>query len=121
MMILTLYAAMHSIDQSLLTASESLGARPVTTFVRIFVPLSMTGVLSGSLLVFLTGLGFFITPALLGGGRVPMLATMIEGQMHGVLNWGLGSALSVVLLATTMMVFIAFDRFVNMETLVRRS
>lgn len=120
MMVLTIYSSMHGIDDRLLAASESLGARPLVTFYRVFLPLSMPGVLTGSILVLITGIGFFITPALLGGGRVPMLATMIDSQMHGVLNWGLGSALSAMLLTATIAVFIVFDKLVGMESLLRK-
>jgi putative spermidine/putrescine transport system permease protein len=120
MMVLTIYSAMHGIEDRLLAASDSLGARPIVSFFRVFLPLSLPGVWTGSLLVFLTGIGFFITPALLGGGRVPTLATMIESQMHGVLNWGLGSALSVTLLATTVVIFVLFDRLIGMESLLRK-
>jgi putative spermidine/putrescine transport system permease protein len=120
MMILTIYSGMYGIDDRLLAASESLGGRPIVTFLRVFLPLSLPGVWTGSLLVFVTGLGFFITPALLGGGRVPTLAMMIESQMHGVLNWGLGAALSVVLLATSVLVFVLFERIAGLESLIRR-
>ena len=120
MMVLTIYSAMHGIDDRLLAASDSLGARPIVSFFRVFLPLSLPGIWTGSLLVFLTGIGFFITPALLGGGRVPTLATMIESQMHGVLNWGLGSALSVTLLAATVLIFVLFDRLIGMESLLRK-
>ena len=120
MMILTIYSGMYGIEDRLLAASESLGGRPIVTFLRIFLPLSLPGVWTGSLLVFVTGLGFFITPALLGGGRVPTLAMMIESQMHGVLNWGLGAALSVVLLGTSVLVFVLFERIAGLESLIRR-
>ncbi len=120
MMVLTIYSGMHGIDDRLIAASESLGARPFVGFYTVFLPLSMPGVWTGSLLVFITGIGFFITPALLGGGRVPMLATMIDSQMHGVLNWGLGSALSTLLLTATVLVFFVFDRFIGMESLMRK-
>jgi putative spermidine/putrescine transport system permease protein len=119
-MILTLYAAMKGIDQQYIRASTSLGASPQQTFWRVFVPLSVPGIWAGSLLVFIIAIGFFVTPAILGGGRVPMMATVIESQVRGVLNWGFGSALAVVLLMSVLMVYFVFDRLLGVEYLIRR-
>jgi ABC-type spermidine/putrescine transport system permease subunit I len=119
-MILALYAAMKGIDPQYARASASLGASPHQTFVRVFVPLSLPGVWAGSLLVFIIAIGFFVTPAILGGGRVPMMATVIEGQVRGVLNWGFGSALGVLLLGAVLIVYLLFDRLLSIEYLIRR-
>jgi ABC-type spermidine/putrescine transport system permease subunit I len=119
-MIMTLYAAMNGIDPQYARASSSLGASPQQTFWRVFVPLSLPGVWAGSILVFIIAIGFFITPAILGGGRVPMMATVIESQVRGVLNWGFGSALGVVLLAAVLLVYVLFDRLLGIEYLIRR-
>jgi putative spermidine/putrescine transport system permease protein len=116
-MILALYAIMHGIEPEYLRASASLGASRFQTFWRVFFPLSLPGVWAGCLLVFITAVGFFITPALLGGGRVPMIATLIESQIRGVLNWGLGSALACVLLIIVLALFFAFDRVLGVEQL----
>lgn len=117
-MILSLYAVMHGIDRHLLRASASLGGRPLQTFWRVFFPLSLPGVWAGGLLVFILAVGFFITPALLGGGRVPMIATVIESQVRGVLNWGAGSALGTLLLITVLAVYYLFDRVLGVEHLL---
>ena len=119
-MILALYAAMKGIDPQYARASASLGASPHQTFLRVFVPLSLPGVWAGSLLVFIIAIGFFVTPAILGGGRVPMMATVIEGQVRGVLNWGFGSALGVLLLGAVLIVYLLFDRLLGIEYLIRR-
>jgi putative spermidine/putrescine transport system permease protein len=119
-MILALYAAMKGIDPQYARASYSLGASPQQTFLRVFVPLSLPGIWAGSLLVFIIAIGFFITPAILGGGRVPMMATVIEGQVRGVLNWGFGSALGVLLLGAVLIVYLLFDRLLGIEYLIRR-
>lgn len=119
-MILALYAAMKGIDPQYARASSSLGASPQQTFLRVFVPLSLPGIWAGSLLVFIIAIGFFITPAILGGGRVPMMATVIEGQVRGVLNWGFGSALGVLLLGAVLIVYLLFDRLLGIEYLIRR-
>ncbi|MBI3457865.1 MAG: ABC transporter permease [Candidatus Rokubacteria bacterium] len=116
-MILALYAVMHGIEPEYLRASASLGASRLQTFWRVFFPLSLPGVWAGGLLVFIMAIGFFITPALLGGGRVPMVATLIESQIRGVLNWGLGAALACVLLAIVLALLFVFDRFLGLEHL----
>ena len=117
-MILSLYAVMRGIDPVMLRASESLGARPTQTFWRVFLPLSLPGLWSGCLLVFIMAVGFFITPALLGGGRVPMIATLIEAQVRGVLNWGVGSALGTLLLLAVLAVYWVFDRLLGVDHLL---
>lgn len=104
-MVLPLVANMRSIDRSLLTAASVLGASPFTAFRKIFLPLSLPGVLAGSTLVFMMSLGFFITPALLGGPRHMMAAVLIEQQANRLLNWGLASALATVLLAITLAIY----------------
>jgi ABC-type spermidine/putrescine transport system permease subunit I len=117
-MVLTLYGAMRGIEDVYLRASASLGASTAMTFRRVFVPLSLPGVWAGCLLVFTIAIGFFITPAMLGGGRVPMIATVIESQVHDVLNWGLASALSVVLLACVLLIYAAFNRILGIKMLL---
>jgi len=112
-MVLCLYAAMRGIDRGLLLAAENLGARPIQAFVRIFVPLSLPGVVSGSLIVFITALGFYITPALLGGARNTMIAQLIAGQITEQLNFGFGSALAIVLLILTALAFGLFGLFLK--------
>lgn len=117
-MILALYSVMAGIDHQLLRAGATLGASPFQCFLRIFLPLSIPGIAAGCLLAFIMGIGSFITPALLGGGRVPMIATLIESQVAGVLNWGLGSAISMVLLAATLVLFAIYTWIVGTENLL---
>ena len=108
-MILPLYSVLSRIDPSLSRAAASLGAPPVRNFLRIYLPLSLPGLVAGSLLVFVLGLGYYITPALLGGPADTMIAQLIEMQVADFGNWGLAAALSVVLLVGTGVAF----RFVN--------
>ena len=117
-MILALHSVMAGIDRQLLRAGATLGASPFQCFLRIFLPLSFPGIAAGCLLVFIMGIGSFITPALLGGGRVPMIATLIESQVAGVLNWGLGSAISMVLLVATLILFAIYIWIVGTENLL---
>jgi ABC-type spermidine/putrescine transport system permease subunit I len=79
-------------------------------FWRVFLPLTMPGVLAGTALVFILSLGFYITPALLGGGRVIMIAVLIEQQVRQFLEWGFASALSILLLIATLLALLALNR-----------
>jgi putative spermidine/putrescine transport system permease protein len=106
--VLPLYSVMRGIDKNLITAANSLGAGPVRAFLSVFLPLSLPGIISGTTLVFIIALGFFITPALLGGVRDVMVSMLIERQVDDFLNWGLASAISVILLLLTGSVFIFF-------------
>jgi putative spermidine/putrescine transport system permease protein len=101
-MILPIYAVMRRIDPDLTPAAASLGARPFTAFRRIFLPLSLPGILVGSLLVFVLALGFYITPALLGSPRDAMLSELIVNQVSQQLDFGVGAALAMVLLVLTL-------------------
>ena len=112
-MILPLFANMRAIDGSLLRVAEVMGANPLQSFLRVFLPLSFPGISAGVLLVFMMSLGFYITPALLGGPQHMMAAVLIEQQANGLLNWGLASALSTVLLAVTIAIYLVYVRVAN--------
>ena len=117
-MILSMFSVMSGIDRTLLRASASLGANRFRTFMRVFLPLSMPGVGSGSLLVFIYSLGFFITPALLGGGKAVMMSMIIEEQISSLLNWGFASALAMLLLGSTFVFFFVYSRFFRIERIL---
>jgi len=97
-MILVLYGVMRGIDRNLVRAARSLGSSPFQAFVRVFLPLSMPGVGSACLLVFILSLGFYITPALLGSEQNMMISTLIVAQVNELFNWGFASAISLALL-----------------------
>ena len=101
-MVLPLYASMRSIDQNLVAAACNLGARPAKAFRDVFFPLSLPGFLAGILMVFVMCLGYYTTPAVLGGGRVIMAAMRIDANVQLYSNWGAASSLGIVLLAITM-------------------
>ncbi|MFI9599351.1 ABC transporter permease [Streptomyces sp. NPDC052043] len=101
-MVLPLYAVMSGIDRRLLDAAQGMGARPAVAFLRVFVPLSLPGVGAGALTVFITSLGFYITPALLGSPDQALISQQIFTQVNGLLAWGRGGAMGVVLLAVTL-------------------
>jgi ABC-type spermidine/putrescine transport system permease subunit I len=100
-LILPLYASMRAIDPVYTRAAANLGASPVRAFWQIYFPLSMPGLLAGLVLTFILCLGFYITPAILGGGRVQMIAQRIEASVSLYPTWGAASALGVVLLVLT--------------------
>jgi ABC-type spermidine/putrescine transport system permease subunit I len=108
-MILPLLSSMRGIDATLLRAAAVLGANPWRQFVSVYLPLSMPGVSAGCVLVFISSLGFYITPALLGGPNT-MIAVLIEQQASRLLNWPLASALATLLLALTCLLFLAYER-----------
>jgi putative spermidine/putrescine transport system permease protein len=97
-MILPLYSVMTRIDVAYMAAASSLGASPVHSFWRIYLPLSRPGIVNGTVLVFILGLGYFITPALLGGPQDTMIAQLIQSQVAEFGQWGMAGALAVVLL-----------------------
>lgn len=116
-MILVLYSTMARIDRTLIEASRSLGAGAFATFWRVFLPLSMPGVYAGTLLVFIISLGFFITPAVLGGAHDVTIATFVRQEI-GVLDWSAASAMSVVLLLVTVILFFFFNRLFGTDRLL---
>ena len=101
-LVLPLYASMKAIDRQYLCAASNLGASPVKAFWQVFFPLSMPGLVAGVVLVFVLCLGFFVSPAVLGGGRVLMWSMQIEMCVAMYANWGAASALGVVLLVVTL-------------------
>ncbi|MEU6413285.1 ABC transporter permease [Microbispora sp. NPDC046933] len=102
-MVLPLYSVMSGIDRRLLTAAESLGARPLVALLRVFVPLSLPGVAAGATMVFITSLGFYVTPALLGSPGEALISQFMYTQVSGMLMWGRGGAMAVVLFAATLL------------------
>lgn len=112
-MVLPLFVIMERIDPDFDLAARNLGAGPFTSFRRVFLPMSLPGVLAGSLLVFVLALGYFITPALLGGPRDQMLSQLIVNQVSHLLDWGLGSAMAVILTVLTMVVLAVAALFVK--------
>jgi len=114
-MVLTVYAVMRGIDPAFVRAAHSLGASRWQAFRRVFLPLSLPGIAGGTLLVFILSLGFFITPALMGGPSDIMIAMLIEREVEFTLNWSFASALAVILLALTLVGFVGYNRIVRLE------
>lgn len=115
--IMAMLSVMQSIDTNLVKAARTLGARGGQAFWRIYFRLSLPGLAAAGLLVFITALGFFITPALLGGRRETMISQIIISVVQELMNWRFAGALSVVLLAAAGVVFYLYDRLLGMSTL----
>jgi ABC-type spermidine/putrescine transport system permease subunit I len=113
--ILPLYASLRNIDPELPRAAQIMGAGGWRRFASLTLPLSLPGVATAALLVFVQGLGFFITPALLGGSRVITLAMVIESQVVDLLDWSLASAAAMVLLVLTAVLVVGFDRLLGLD------
>jgi ABC-type spermidine/putrescine transport system permease subunit I len=108
-MVIPLLNTMRGIDGNLLRAAAVLGANPLRQFLSVYLPLSLPGVSAGSILVFISSLGFYITPALLGGQNT-MVAVLIEQQASRLLDWPMASALATVLLVVTCLLFLLYER-----------
>jgi|TARA_A100001388_G_scaffold277430_1_gene268591 putative spermidine/putrescine transport system permease protein/spermidine/putrescine transport system permease protein len=119
-LILPLYANMRAIDKDALKAASSLGATPTRAFWTVFFPLSLPGLLAGLLIVFVLCLGFYVTPAILGGGRVIMAAMKISSNIELYFSWGAASALGVVLLVVTGIILFIASKLVSMDQLGNR-
>lgn len=118
LMVLPLYATMKGIDRDLLKASQILGAGPLRTFLRVFLPLSTPGIMAGFTLVFIISIAFFITPMLVGGRKDIMIAMVIESQVTRLLNWGFAAALSLILMTVTLIIIAVFNKFIGINRFI---
>lgn len=105
-MVLPLYAAIEKLDPSLLEAAADLGATPLTATMKVIVPLASPGIRAGSILVFITCLGAYLTPDLLGGSKTIMIGNVIQNQFTGARDWPFGAACSLALMALVMIALI---------------
>ena len=106
-MIFSISPVMGQIDKNVIIASRCLGAGKTMTFFRIFLPLSLPGIMSGFFIVFLNTMGYYIVPALVGGQKSQMFSQTIQNELSGVLNWNFASAISIILVMVTMMIVLA--------------
>jgi ABC-type spermidine/putrescine transport system permease subunit I len=110
-MVFPIYAAMVRINRDILLAAEGLGADSASIFWRVYLPLTLPGLFAGCALVFILSLSAFVTPALLGGGRVIMIANIIQTEVSQFLNWPFASALSAIMLAVAILVYATLGHF----------
>ena len=109
-MVLPIYSVLITIPKNLMPAAASLGAHPLRAFLRVLLPLSLRGVASGSLLVFISAIGYYITPALIGGPGDQMISSIIAFYATGSANWGMAGALGAVLLVATLLLYSVYAR-----------
>ena len=115
-LVLPLYGSMRKIERDLMHAAANLGATPTQSFWKVYFPLSLSGMVAGSLIVFVLCLGFYVTPAVLGGGRVVMVSTQITAILENQYDWGAASALGVVLLIATLVILFAATRLLKLDS-----
>jgi putative spermidine/putrescine transport system permease protein len=115
--VLPLLASMQSIDGRVLAASRNLGATSTQTFWRIYLPLTRPGLVASIVLVFILSLGFYVTPAVLGGGKVLMVAEYISVQVLVTLKWGVASMLAVLMLVSVLGLLFLMSRFMKLSTI----
>ncbi|MDF4866925.1 ABC transporter permease subunit, partial [Vibrio parahaemolyticus] len=116
-MILPLYSVMKGISPTYFRAARSLGATPFIAFMKIYMPLTLPGIGAGALLTFILSIGFYITPALVGGRSGQMISNMIAYHMQTSLNWGMAGALGGLLLFVVLVLFYMFNRVVGINNL----
>jgi len=116
-MVLPIYSVLKGIDKDLKLAAYTLGANELKAFLKVTLPLSLPGIGAGVIFVFVLSLGFFITPALLGGPKVTMIANLIESQINTLNNWNFAAAIALVLLAFTILILGAFFKVINIDRL----
>ncbi|AOO84244.1 ABC transporter permease [Bosea vaviloviae] len=117
-MVLPLYSTMQKIPRELMLAGASLGGGPLHTFLRVFLPLSLPGVVAGLTLVFVLTLGFYITPELLGGGRTIMISMVVSRNVELYNQWGAASAIGVVLLVCVLAIFMLVSRIIPLDKML---
>ena len=105
-----LYSSMDSINRSMLEAASDLGAGRLRSFIEIIFPLSIPGLIVGSIFVFIMSFGDFVAPSILGGGRKPVLTQVIIDEIQGTVNWSTASALAVVMVVTILLILVLFLR-----------
>ena len=115
--VLTMLSVMENIDRNLPRAAATLGARPGTAFWRVYFPLSLPGVAAGAIMVFVTAVGFFIVPQLLGGRREVMITQLIIEQVLQTMNWGFAGSISVLMLVVVLAVFALYDKMLGLSTM----
>ncbi|MEO6896428.1 MAG: ABC transporter permease subunit, partial [Caldimonas sp.] len=119
--VLTMLSVMENIDRNLPRAAATLGAKPGTAFWRVYFPLSLPGVAAAALMVFVTAIGFFIVPQLLGGRREVMITQLIIEQVLQTMNWGFAGSISVLMLVVVLAVFALYEKVLGLSTMTGES
>lgn len=117
-MILPIYSSVEKIDNNLIDMSKNLGANDISTFREVTFPLSLPGIASGVMLTFITSFGAYITPAILGGPEQAMIANIVSMLFLTMLNWPMGTAMSVILVLVTLAIIYAYNKVVGLDKLL---
>jgi len=120
-MVLPLYNTMMSIDARLLHAAEVLGANKFNAFIKVYFPLSLPGLMSGGIIVYVLSLGFYVTPAILGSPQTSLLSQLIVQEISQRLNWGSAGAMSVILIVLTLLFLALAAKFLDLKSIFSRS
>jgi len=115
--ILPLYSAIEKLDKSLIEASNDLGAKPYKTFMKVTLPLTSSGIFASVILTFIPSLGYYFTADVLGGGKTLMIGNLIKNQFTTAKNWPFGAAISLVLIAITLLVLYLYSRIGDLDDL----
>lgn len=118
--VLTLFSTMKGIDMWLIQAGRSMGASNFYVFRKVFFPLSMPGIVSGFLIVYILAVGFFVTPALMGGPDDIMMAMLIQRNIEVTLDWPLASALSLFLLVITLIIYAFYCKYTDLDKMLSK-
>ncbi len=118
-MVLPIFSVLLTVPGNLMSAAASLGAHPVRAFLHVLLPLSLRGVISGALLVFMTSIGYYITPALIGGASDQLISSVIAFYATGSANWSMAAALGLILLVLTLILYAVYNRLSHDPTKAR--
>ena len=114
-MILPLYSVMKTIPSTYMRAAASLGANPFVAFIKIYLPQTLSGIAAGSILVFILSIGYYITPALVGGTDGTLISNQIAYHMQTSLNWGLAGALGAILLLAVLALYMVYNKIIGID------
>ena len=116
-MVLPLYSVMKTIPPSLMRAATSMGSTPFHAFRKIYFPLTYPGISAGSILVFVLAIGYYITPALVGGAKGVLISNRIAYHMQQSLDWGLATAMAAILLVAVLIVYWVYNKLVGIDNM----
>jgi len=116
-MILPLYSVMKGISPSYVRAARSLGANQLTAFVKVYLPLTVPGIGAGCILVFILAIGYYITPALVGGQSGQLISNSIAYHMQESLNWGLAASIGAILLFAVLALYLIYNKIVGVDNM----
>jgi putative spermidine/putrescine transport system permease protein len=117
-MVLPIFSVMRGISPTYMLASSSLGARPLTGFLKIYLPMTLPGIGAGCLMTFIIGVGYYITPTLVGGANDNMISYFIAFYTNTTINWGMSAALGVIMLVCVLGLYATIGRWIGVSRIV---